>query len=1153
MSPFVVGSWRVEQPLGRGGTSEVWSATHEHAGTPAAIKVVRLDGPGDPRARMASLHNELAAIVGLDHPNILRVYDRGVVEPDEATASGGRFPTGAAWIALERASGGSLHSAALPRTWRVVKQRLTTLLEALAHAHARGVVHRDVKPSNLLLCTSQDLRGGLMLADFGLATGLEALAAGVGQGGTPRYVSPEQARGDARAVGPWSDLYAVGCLAWEWTTGAAPFHGERGRTLLARQSDAALPAWLPCMAVPDGFEGWVHALLAREPDQRPRYAADALAGLRQLKTLGAWAGQKPIPAAPRRSSSDTIDAFATWETLPGLGPPVLLPATASVPAAPTSTPKARLPAEPPPTEVEGERRVVVPGGLALLSLRDIPLVGRERERKVLWAALRDALRHRRGRGVRLVGRGARALTQWLAEAAAERGGIEILRATFSASPTARDGLAAMFRRHLRLVGLDAEARQRALEAIVRRRDPNVLDDVPTWSALLGDTPWTTASDHAERIGHFVRMLGIVAPERPALVALHDVAHASEAEAFSAALLDAPGRAVLVVTTTRAEPPTARAVPAGVTHLRLAPLPEADIAALIRHLAGLSEDVARDLARRAGGDVRFAMRLLDEVVEQAALQLTPSGWAPHPDLRLDLPATLEDAWERRLERVLADLPEPTRRSLRFAAVLGRRVDPEEWRRGLAFLGMQPSERLVERAVASLELAGIVARSSDGWSFGTSEVRALLLRDADRRQERALLHQAAAAAIEGADGDAGRALRHGDHLRDADRPDDAMARWNAGLDLAIREAAWSTAAALLRRLEADTALATLPSPLHDQAARVAIGLQRFDEARFRGELARATASDAAERTAATLTLATLDHHLGDLQAARARLREALPAATPARLAAAHARLEGSLALQQGEPEAAAEAFRRALEIATGHDLPMDAARARIGLGDLARLRGDVITARVELQQGLAVLRAAGDRPGIASAANALGETLRMAGQLEAARDAYLEVLGLDAAAGHDTTITRFNLAMVSLAAGDVDAAARSFLDLEATWSSQGRGGWLSILHVAWLPVLAHHGDWEAFADRLAQARTSLESSGFVERDVADLAEMAGEQAVSSDQPHHALAAWSLAMDHWGRVGQRDRMIRAHARVIQCLDRVASDPRRHSTPMFRATKSI
>jgi serine/threonine protein kinase/tetratricopeptide (TPR) repeat protein len=1149
VSPFTVGAWRVDAPLGHGGTSEVWAATHEHAGTPAALKVVRRDGTGDPRTRMASLHNELAAIVGLDHPNILRVYDRGVIDPKEALASGGRIPEGAAWIALERASGGSLYTAAPPRTWRIVKQRLTTLLDALGHAHARGVVHRDVKPSNLLLCTSDDLRSGLMLADFGLATGLEALAAGVGQGGTPRYVSPEQARGDARAIGPWSDLYAVGCLAWEWTTGSAPFHGERGRTFLARQTDSALPPFVPTMAVPDGFSAWVHSLLARDPDQRPRYAADALTGLKHLKALGPHVpgAARPVTTADDRDA--TLDDLATWQTLPAMPSPQDVGTTS--PAA--SAPRARLPTDPPLTEVEGERRVVVPGGLALLSLRDIPLVGRERERRVLWSALRDAVRHRRGRGVRLIGRGARALTQWLAEAAAERGAIEVLRATFSDSPTARDGLAAMFRRHLRLVGLDADARHRALETIARRRDPLLLADVPTWSALLGDTPWTTAPDHAERIGHFVRLLGVVAPERPVLIALHDVGHASEAEAFSKALLNAPGRGVLVVTTTRTAP-DGEPTPPGVTTLRLEPLSDDDIAALVQHLAGLSSPIARDIARRAGGDVRFAMRLLDEVVEQAALQLTPQGWTPHPDLRLDLPTTLEDAWERRLERALADLPDATRRSLRFAAVLGRRVDPAEWRRGLAFLGMQPSERLVDRALESFEASGIVTRSSDGWSFGTSEIRALLLRDAERRHELAALHEAAADAIEGADVDAGRSLRHGDHLRDAGQQARAEARWRVGLELALRDASWSTAAALLRRLEGDTPLEALPSALHERAARVAIGLQRFEEARFRGELAERHAEDGASRAAATLTLATLDHHLGDLSAAATRLASPPPADAPPTLAAAHARLAGSIFLQQGEVQAAADAFRRAWAIAQAHHLDVEVARARIGLGNLARLRGDVITARVELQQGLVVLRSAGDRPGIAAAANALGETLRMGEEFDAARDAYLEVLSIDAASGHDTSITRFNLAMISLATGDVDAAARSFLDLEATWSDQGRSGWMSILHVAWLPVLARHGDWDAFRHRLHLARAALEASGFVEPDVAHLAEMAGRFAQEAAQPTHALAAWSLAFDHWGRLGQRDRIIRAHARVTQCLDELtpAAVATVHSTPMLRATNS-
>ena len=204
-----VGAFELDRLLGEGGMASVWSAHHVESELRVAVKLVqRLSD----RMR-AVFRREVEAVAGLDHPGIVMVYDHG--EKDNEP-----------WLVMEHASGGSLEGAAPPDSWSAMLERVLRILDALAHAHARGVVHRDLKPGNILVCTAGDLRPGIKLADFGLALALDGrrvLAAGAG---TPAYMAPEQVLGHWWNLGPWTDLYALGGMAWEMATGTRPFPGE---------------------------------------------------------------------------------------------------------------------------------------------------------------------------------------------------------------------------------------------------------------------------------------------------------------------------------------------------------------------------------------------------------------------------------------------------------------------------------------------------------------------------------------------------------------------------------------------------------------------------------------------------------------------------------------------------------------------------------------------------------------------------------------------------------------------------------------------------------------------------------------------------------------------------------------------------------------
>ncbi|HJN76857.1 MAG TPA: serine/threonine-protein kinase [Myxococcota bacterium] len=249
MSEVSLGAFILEDPIGAGGMGEVW------------------------RGR----HGEVEAVAALDHPGVVLVFDHGEVDALQSAASGGTLQVGEPYLVTEFASGGSLDRRRRPRDWAELRALLLALLDALGHAHAHRVIHLDLKPGNLLHCTRADFRPGLKLTDFGLAQALDELHRQPHRkpAGTPQYMAPEQFSRDASRIGPWTDLYAVGCIAWELACGRRVFP-EGGLTDLMRSHvHARPPAFTPTFSVPADLEAWVLKTLEKASEKRFPYAADA--------------------------------------------------------------------------------------------------------------------------------------------------------------------------------------------------------------------------------------------------------------------------------------------------------------------------------------------------------------------------------------------------------------------------------------------------------------------------------------------------------------------------------------------------------------------------------------------------------------------------------------------------------------------------------------------------------------------------------------------------------------------------------------------------------------------------------------------------------------------------------------------------------------
>src|SRR4051812_26729458 len=286
-----LGPFLLDRCIGRGGMAEVWSGVHAAQGVPVAVKVMTAE-----RAREASFRdsfrNEVQAVASLDHPGIVRVFEHGEMGADAEEISRGLLLKGSPTLAMELADNTLPGFLADGLGWPRLRQILLALLDALAHAHARGVVHRDLKPNNFLVFKGGDGDGTgapvLKLADFGLAQAFELQSREDSTEmicGTPSYMAPEQLRGHWRDYGPWTDLYALGCLAWTLGTGSPPFGGVALLETYRRQLEDDPPAFESRFPVPWGFEGWLRRLLQKDGGRRFVRAADAAWALGRLGGL----------------------------------------------------------------------------------------------------------------------------------------------------------------------------------------------------------------------------------------------------------------------------------------------------------------------------------------------------------------------------------------------------------------------------------------------------------------------------------------------------------------------------------------------------------------------------------------------------------------------------------------------------------------------------------------------------------------------------------------------------------------------------------------------------------------------------------------------------------------------------------------------------
>lgn len=1168
MEPVSVGAYNLDYLAGKGGMGQVWRGHHAESGLRVAVKVLTGPKASEP-AYARAFAREVHAVARLDHPCVIQVYDYGTATPDWARATRGQVEVGDPYFVMEWVSGGSLADGRTPADWQGVRALLDDLLDALAHAHARGVLHRDIKASNVLWATDHDLYTGWRLADFGIAT----VAGETGETiGTPAYMAPEQIRGAWSDQGPWTDLYGLGCLAWLLLTGELPFTGPPARVLQGHLRQA-LPPFVPRIPVPPGLEDWLDRLLAKEPRARFTFAADARRKLDDLGQAsptsrassfggGAALDQPTLILGDRLPARDSVSRSALQLDLLRSG----AKAARALPQGGRAT-VARP--GPPPTRVElpedwresiGSARRPSPGlpgmGLGLVGLRPVPLVGRERERNALWGALRRVQRERQVRLVALVGPtgiGKTRLVHWLCQQAHERG---VAVPVVVDDTTAGAGRSALEQAAKRLLGLGGLDRGRAVVRIRAWFDDRIEPGEARRLAELLTDGGTAPFTRTERFALMLLPLVDLTRDRPVVVALDGTHGGTEAIGFATHLLDSlePALAPLLVTITlRTEtlaerPELAQAFQSllerpGAERIEIAPLSSEHRRALVRDVLGLAPDLAAKVEARTAGNPLFAVQLVNNWAEQGLLVAGPHGHHLSDPEAATLPPDLQAAWCERVERYLADYSSEAARAMELAATFGNEVRSGEWEAACGLAGIRAPWDLVDRliqaglvmVVKTAERGDEARRGSEAedttWRFTHGMVRESLERRAARAGRLAEWHRICAEVLSTRDLDEV-AERLGRHHLGAGRP---------------RQAIRPLLVAARRLYEQGENGAALDLLAERRRAMEAAGIGPEDLRRIEGWILETELYldfddlDRAEERADQLARAV--EHLDG---------------TPPRLIVLVLR---SLVLQRrGRLDEALTLLEQAVDRPDSEDDPQAYLRGLRLLADLQTHRGDLAAAEKTTTVALAASQRLGAPQAIGWALYRMAVLRRYAGRYDEASDlaaraatlarshglgrlraAVLNIQGdlarhrnaLDEASRHYANsariyqrftgrrniITEVNLGITLVESGRFDEARAVLQRCIHDRSVRDQPYVTAAVAVGLAAVAAGKHDWREFDEQFSRMVEVLDATGHHEPDFARIAAVSGRLARLGGDFERARRAEAFAIAHYRALGRMD----------------------------------
>jgi serine/threonine protein kinase len=729
----IANRYEVLSLLGEGGMGIVYRCRDKSDDQLVALKRV-IPPPGNLQNEyLMWFYKEARALAALDHPHIVKAKDFG------------QLRDGSPYLVMELVQGVSLHDLAhtrvnFPLIWAVTDR----ILGALAHAHARGIVHGDLKPSNVLVERRDDEPPNVHVLDFGLAwlrqdwhderlDGSKALEFAPHAGaGTPGYMAPEQIQHEMHHVCGATDLYALGCVLYRMIAGRAPFSGE-SRELLRVHAFEPAPKFTPVIDVPTGVDAFVLRLLAKRPWDRWEFAAECRRD---------WARFEP----PER---------------PGIWFFPTLPRTSEAPAAPKTRPTGPRPQN--PDLLPAPERA--PG---LLSIRPSPLVGRRDVRERLRAVCDEIVQgggapHRLVLLVGPAGCGKSRIAEWLCETMHEEGTMVPLRSRYRKIRSSLDGMLGAAVNYYNFERVDRNTIERSLldRWKVRRDDKNGrawVAGTSEWFRPMGpmsDQPigpsgirFTLDTLETRRmvIRHTLRK---IAGGRPLLFWLDDLHNAAPTtfEGLLRTLMDDPDQRIVMLGTVRSEDVALGTQTAerlrelrdamNGTVIQIDPLPSETTLELIRASLPLDDAAVQEAARRSRGNPLFALQQLHAWALGGSLELSDGVYRVPSDVLAVRPETTAELWDTRLLAV----PEAHRSTAYAAATLGGDIRRNVLHALLTALG-QPADA----AILSLQNAEIlIPRGPGRLSWPHELLQEHLLLSLGERADKERIYRAAATAL------------------------------------------------------------------------------------------------------------------------------------------------------------------------------------------------------------------------------------------------------------------------------------------------------------------------------------------------------------------------------------------------------------------------
>jgi len=1157
-----VGPFTLGPILGQGGMATVFIANHEMDDTPVALKILRPEIAKEPSYQEAFTH-EVQSAARLDHQRITAVFDHGIVQATEDPSPDGF--AGAPWLAMELVEGGTISNLVGRVAWPQLRRILLDVLDALAHAHARGMIHRDIKPANVLL----DLETGhVKLTDFGLvhsadfgvdrANDPSLPLRGINENlvsGTPSYISPEQIRCHWRKYGPWTDLYSVGAMAWKIATGSAPYQGEIS-AVFQQHLRGNLPVFNPIFPMPSGFLEWIDVMMRVNPDHRFRRAADAAWALSQIEgtTLAVQAQSDDSTVFEQDTiqyghSDDQLatlalgpDATTVYRTLE----PELNEATGESERASQQydsnqrVPDAVKQTPPLPTHWGPQRRARLHlngAGLALFGLRATGVVGRTIERDTMWAALHTTIREQRSQLLLIdgaAGSGKSTLASWLCTRADEVGGGRWITATHTAERSRDDGIEPLLARYLKTRDRPRETLVQEVYAFLKDRGNTSLEDAVGLVQLarsVEETDEGTAlemhfSSPKEKHALIHRFIHAMALRRPLILWLDALHHSPESQALVQYMLTAPAQSpVLILATSQAEEVVEGSevderIQALLTHpcaqkIRLKPLDREGQTRLIKELLGLDPGLAARVEARAGGNPQFAVQLMADWVHRGLLNPGPQGFQLSPGSDESIPKDMLGIWTGRLETVLGKHSEKAAHAIELGAILGNEVKHGEWLAALDAARLsQPTELLAE--LTRLRLIVAHPQSRD-WSFVHGLLRAAVLERIDHHGRRS--------------------------------------QWSS-LCADILPTKSYTVARKARLLVAANRTEEALIPLKDAVAEE-ITLGEYGRARDLADLRNSILKNFPVEPDGIHALSTEITHvyLADLKTRKALLnsRGELLVEWAERLEEwdAMSQMRLSLAgtvLIDGDNEKAKRMYIEALDIAQRHNLPREVEILNrlcfycIRTGDIsgaveyarqaalaAESQGDTVgvgnaytmlsrvnrqieqfdIAEFYLNEAEIRFEKTGCRRGLAEVWNTRGELARSSGDLKAAEEAYVEAsIRYESCASDLTKFALLNLGMTYLEGKKFNQAKSILTKVEKGLGGGKSPAVLLILQLTQTLCFIHEQDWDRVEHNLSHIGPGIAQVGIIDTDVVGCARMAALACEEAGKMDLARKAWSIA---------------------------------------------